>query len=275
MTRTGWIVLGSGAILYVAGWLVGYPELIMLAAACFIALIVALVWVRSRSSLDVRREIEPPGVPKGDLAMGLVNLTNRGTRPVPALVARETLGSRRDRYPVTSTGGGSKPDEHIPPAYRAPRSHPGGSIAGCSQDPFALMRSGREYGTIETLFVHPRTHPISPLPSSRLRDLEGPTSDTAPQGTVTFHRLREYVAGDDRRQIHWKSTARLGRLMVRHQVDTSQPHTTVLLDTRADRYASDDEFETAVDLAASIAVASSSRNFPGRTPHNCRYDSAR
>ena len=72
---------------------------------------------------------------------------------------------------------------------------------------------------------------IVPLPASMTRSLEGPTSDTAPSGTVTFHALREYVLGDDLRHVHWRSSAHTGELMVKHYVDTSLPDTTVVLDT--------------------------------------------
>src|SRR5690606_20991656 len=103
-------------------------------------------------------------------------------------------------------------------------------------DPFGLVETTTHYGVIRTLWVHPRVHPIRALPSGVSRDLEGPTSDTAPQGGMAFHTLREYVRGDDLRHIHWRSTARLGNLMVRHMVDSSHPVNTVVLDTRAERY---------------------------------------
>jgi uncharacterized protein (DUF58 family) len=63
--------------------------------------------------------------------------------------------------------------------------------------------------------------------------------------------LREYVIGDDLRSVHWPTTARLGRLVVRHNVDTAQPESVVLLDVRPSVY-SEDSFESAVDVAASL-----------------------
>ncbi|MDX3111775.1 DUF58 domain-containing protein, partial [Nonomuraea angiospora] len=87
--------------------------------------------------------------------------------------------------------------------------------------------------------------------------LEGPTSDNAPSGTVTFHTLREYVVGDDLRHVHWRSSARTGTLMVRQLIDASLPTTTVVLDTR-------DLTELAVDAAASVALAAARAGFPVR-----------
>jgi len=76
----------------------------------------------------------------------------------------------------------------------------------------------------------------------------------SPQGSITFHRLREYLPGDDLRLVHWRSSARTGTLVVKHNVDTSQPYTVVLLDQRPRRY-TEATFEQAVDVAASAVVA--------------------
>jgi uncharacterized protein (DUF58 family) len=83
----------------------------------------------------------------------------------------------------------------------------------------------------------------------------------SPQGTVTFHRLREYVIGDDLRTVHWPSTARLGKLVVRHYVDTAQPFTVVLVDLRPEVY-SPETFEEAMDVTASVATSMSTGKAP-------------
>ncbi|PZG42609.1 hypothetical protein C1I98_19595 [Spongiactinospora gelatinilytica] len=64
------------------------------------------------------------------------------------------------------------------------------------------------------------------------------------------------------RHVHWRSSARTGTLMVRQLVDASLPGTTVVLDTREGAYASAQLFETAVDAAASVAVAAAGAGFP-------------
>ena len=68
-----------------------------------------------------------------------------------------------------------------------------------------------------------------------------------------FVSMREYVAGDDPRMIHWPTTARTGTLMVREHVEVRRPEFTVVLDTAA-TVGGPDDFEEAVDVAATLAV---------------------
>ncbi len=131
-------------------------------------------------------------------------------------------------------------------------------------DPLGVARRVREYGERQTLLVRPRTVTLPLMPSGRNHHLEGPTTDTAPAGTVTFHALREYVVGDDLRHIHWRSSARTGTLMVRQLVDASLPQTTIVIDTNHQAYPDPDDFELAVDAAASIAAGAAAMNFPVR-----------
>ena len=78
---------------------------------------------------------------------------------------------------------------------------------------------------------------------------------------MAFHRLREYVPGDDLRLVHWRSSARSGRLVVKHNVDTSQPFSVVLLDVRPGGYTAE-SFESAIDVAASVLVSSAAGKAP-------------
>ena len=71
---------------------------------------------------------------------------------------------------------------------------------------------------------------------------------------MAFHSLREYAFGDDRRFIHWKSSARAGKLQVRQFLDTRRSALTVVVDSRAISYADEEEFEVALQVAGSLAL---------------------
>ena len=130
-------------------------------------------------------------------------------------------------------------------------------------DPFGLWRSGEPDEGLATLWVHPQAHSLRPFPSGLARDLEGPESGEALEGGVTFHTLRDYVRGDDLRQVHWRSSARSGKMMVRHNVDTHQPRSLIVLDTRGASYAAE-SFEEAIRAATSIVFASIQSGFEFR-----------
>ena len=55
---------------------------------------------------------------------------------------------------------------------------------------------------------------------------------------LAFHALREYQPGDDRRYIHWRSSAKAGRLLVRQFLDTRRSHVTVIVDPDPEQYRS-------------------------------------
>jgi uncharacterized protein (DUF58 family) len=114
---------------------------------------------------------------------------------------------------------------------------------------------------VEQLWVHPVVHPLRSLPPGRSRSLEGAETDRVPFGSTTFHALREYVPGDDLRHIHWRSSAKIGTLMVREHVDTSLPQLTLVLDTSASSH-DEAHFEEAVEAAASVAAAAGAARFP-------------
>jgi hypothetical protein len=74
---------------------------------------------------------------------------------------------------------------------------------------------------------------------------------------LAFHALRDYVVGDDRRSIHWRTTARRGQLTVKQYEDTRRTQTAVALatDPRDYRHGADDaELELAVSVVASLGV---------------------
>ncbi len=88
------------------------------------------------------------------------------------------------------------------------------------------------------LYVHPRISSLERLGSGFLRDLEGQTTQDLSPSDVAFHTLREYVPGDDRRHVHWKTTARIGKLMVRQFVDTRRSFLSIVISTDPADYAS-------------------------------------
>jgi uncharacterized protein (DUF58 family) len=264
LTRLGWGIAVLSVLLYAAGAWLGYVEPVVLATGGLVAVLTAVLWTLPRPRLDVRREIMPDRVARGEAAGGVLHVTNTGRLRRAGMRAHDACGA--DAIDVDLPG--LRPDRPETVTYALPTDRRGeipvGPLRLVRADPFGLARRVREYGDVQKLLVRPRTVGLPLMPSGRNHHLEGPTTDTAPAGTVTFHALREYVVGDDLRYIHWRSSARTGTLMVRQLVDASLPQTTIVIDTNENSYLDPDDFELAVDAAASVAAGASAASFPVR-----------
>lgn len=261
LTPSGRWALAGGAGLLVAGAVTNWPEIGVAGVALLLGVAVALPLVWTRPRVEVTRSVEPVRVTVGQASLGVLTIRNPSARPVAAVAAEEHVGADVLRVDVPSLGAGAEAVRRyqLPTGRRAVLSV--GPLMMVRRDPFGFARREQRRGTPETLWVHPRHHPLRSLPSAFIRSTDGPTSESAPQGTVSFHAIRGYVPGDDRRLIHWRTTARMGQLMVKQHVDTTLPDLTLLLDTRASHVGAD-QFEEAMEAAASLVCACTAHRFP-------------
>jgi len=263
LTTAGKTFLVIGVIAVVAGVALGYPTLLALGIANILAVIIGRLWIVRRPRVEASRVVIPERVRVGRPAQSNLTVQNAGRRRTSGGLALEQFGG--DSLPIEVPS--LEPGEAITIETTLPTDRRGvftvGPLDVTRADPFGLVRSGDPDEGIKKLWVHPQIHQLEPFPSGIARDLEGPESGEALEGGVTFHTLRDYVHGDDLRQVHWRSSARSGKLMVRHNVDTHQPRSLVVLDTRATSHSAE-SFEDAVRAAASIVAASMSRGFDFR-----------
>ncbi|HLN17048.1 MAG TPA: DUF58 domain-containing protein [Acidimicrobiales bacterium] len=261
MTRLGLGALVLGVALVVVGWLLVWPAFVVLGGAAFVLVVLAFAYVARRPRLAIDRRIQPPRVAKGLPAIAYLHMTNRGRSSVPASIAAQPYGSMTVRtvLPRLSSGQSGIQTYRLPTYRRG--VFPIGPLEISRSDPFGFARATQRLTGDDEIWVYPRVLPMRPLPSGVTRNIEGPSSDMAQEGSITFHRLQEYVVGDDLRMVHWKSTAKLGRLVIRHNVDTSQPYTVVLIDVRPSLY-SVDTFESAIDATASVVQCSAAGKSP-------------
>jgi len=131
---------------------------------------------------------------------------------------------------------------------------PVGPPTAVRTDPIGLLRREHAWDEVHELYVHPRTVPVPATSAGFVRDLEGSPSRRLVDADMSFHAIREYAPGDARRQIHWKSTAKTGRLMVRQFEESRRSRMAIVLSLADADYAGEDEFELAVSAAASLGV---------------------
>ena len=121
-------------------------------------------------------------------------------------------------------------------------------------DPIGLLRREHAFDDVHQLYVHPRTTAIPSTSAGLIRDLEGNPTRRLVDADMSFHAIREYAPGDGRRQIHWKSTAKTGQLMVRQYEESRRSRMAVVLSVAEREFADSDEFELAVSCAASLGL---------------------
>lgn len=261
MTTTGAVVLAVGVLGYLGGWLLGWLELMVVAAGCLLALTLAVPFVVGRLRLDVDRRLAPDRVSVGEPAIAELTVTNDGGRPVGPRIVEDKVGDRPIRIELPGLAAGGRTQA----LYDLPTGRRGRFVIGpavvAKADPLGLLRREVTQTAASNLWVHPVYAHLPALPVGFAKDLEGPTSDTSPAGDVSFHTLREYQVGDDYRHIHWLSTARAGVTMVRHYVDNRRPQLAVLLDDRAEVF-DGQGFEVAVSIAASLGVSAALHRQP-------------
>lgn len=127
--------------------------------------------------------------------------------------------------------------------------------------PFGLFTKKAYYPVQATTVVAPQ---ISPLPDSVIQDLAGTTDDHAAvlrrgHGTDLYN-LRLYQPGDDSRSIHWVTTARTSKLIVRESAADDPRAATVYLFTRSSAE-HEARFEQAVAFTASLLAYLAERGY--------------
>jgi uncharacterized protein (DUF58 family) len=261
MTPFGLAALLGGGGSLALGLGLDWPAFDLVGLGLLVAVVLAFTAVARPSSVTIDREIQPPRVPKGQPAIALLTFVNRSRRAVPATVATQHFSAQEVRTVIPRLRGRERGTR----AYRLPTTRRGifdvEPVEIVRRDPFELFRLTHRQAEPQRIWVYPRVLDFTRLPTGQSRLIEGPSSDTSPQGTITFHRLREYVPGDDLRLVHWRSSAHAGQLLVKHNVDTAQPYTVVVFDLRPSRY-TETSFEEAVDVTASVIVSAGRNKAP-------------
>ncbi len=254
VSPAGWVVLLLSVAAWVAGRQLGWQEMMRLATVAGVVVLVALLFLLGRTELSVRAEVEPERVTVGDTATGQLFVTNTSRHRLFPLRMELRVGRSAKVFDVPSLPGGGNYDELLLLPTHRRQIIPVGPATSVRGDPLGLLRRAIDWTEPIPLYVHPRLATLDNLGAGFLRDLEGqPTTDLS-TNDVAFHTLREYAPGDDSRFVHWKTSARIGKLMVRQFVDTRRSHLAVVLSGDVAEYHDAAEFELAVSLAGSLAA---------------------
>lgn len=258
ITGLGWGVVLVAVLAWVLGGLFGWVELLIIAAAALLVLISCALLTIGRTRLSVAIEVSPRRVVAGNPSAGRLRVSNASRARLLPVTLEVPIGIARAQFNLRRLRMGEVQEELFSLATTRRGVVPVGPATTVRGDPFGLLRRTLPWTEIIELMVHPITVPIEPLGAGILRDLEGQTTNETSTSDLAFHTLREYAPGDDRRYIHWRSSARasaLGgesKLLVRQFLDTRRSHLCAVVDGRGAAYLDEVDFETAISVAASV-----------------------
>jgi uncharacterized protein (DUF58 family) len=254
VTPLGWLVAGGALVSFLVAAILGWAEFLFVGATLTAAFLIALCFVFGRSSYAVGIDLNPRRVTAGGRAMGRVTVRNAGRRPVLPTRMEVPVGAGTAEFLVPRLTPEAEDEEHfaVPTERRALiLAGPAISVRG---DQLGLLRRTTRWSDQVELFVHPRTTRLVATARGLVRDLEGQPTKAITNSDLAFHALRPYEPGDDIRNVHWRTSARTGQLMVRQYQETRRSQLLLLLSAERSHFASDDEFELAVSVTASIGV---------------------
>jgi hypothetical protein len=254
VTPLGWAMLAATALAFCVGYGAGWAEAVAIAWAGAVVVLVAALFLLGGHAHELTLEMPHNRVVVGEPAVGALVARNPTGHRLLGTTVEVPVGSGLLDLPVPSLAGGASDDE----PFTVPTSRRGvipvGPVRAVRADPLGLVRREHVWASRLELFVHPRTVPIPSTSTGFVRDLEGHVTRDLTSSDISFHALRDYQPGDDRRYIHWKSTAKTGVHMVRQFEQTRRSHLLVALSRAATDYADEEQFELAVSVAGSLGV---------------------
>ena len=254
VSTTGWLVLGAVVVSFALAWGLGWIEFAFLGATLAAAVLVSVPFVFGRMQYRVDIALQPSRVVAGERALGRLVVENVGSAPSIPSRLELPVGAGLAEFVIPAIAPAEQHEElfAVPTNRRAVIvAGPAASVRG---DQLGLLRRVVRWTDPVELFVHPVTARLQPSAAGLVRDLEGEVTKTITDNDISFHALRAYEPGDPLRNVHWRTSARTGQLMVRQYEETRRSQLVLLQSTERSHYASDDEFELGVSVLASLGV---------------------
>ncbi|MFV0253777.1 MAG: DUF58 domain-containing protein [Beutenbergiaceae bacterium] len=254
VSRAGWVVVAAGLVALAVGRWLSWIELIVIAGALLSLVVGAVAFTIGRHPYRVQLRVREARVIVGERAMGVIEVENASSRPVLPARIELPVGQERASFALPTLLPGAEHDE----LFAIPTQRRGvitvGPVSSVRGDPFGLIRRSVLWTAPQEVYVHPRTISLGGSAAGLLHDLEGRATHDITNADLSFHALREYVPGDDRRYVHWRSSARTGTLMVRQFEETRRSHLVLALTAQERDFADPHELELAISALGSLGL---------------------
>lgn len=256
-TPAGWAVLGIAVTCAGFGYALPRPELVVAALAGAAAMVLTAAVMAAAPRVQAERD------DVGELRAGqplTLRARLRGFRgPRTWFLLTELLDGVGDARTARRV--------HQPQVtYQLSAGRRGPADLGPLQvrhtDVLGLWQRTRDAGPVEQVLVHPRLVTV-PAPG-RLPGAGGGDGARIGAREGQLGGVRPYQDGDERRSVHWLSSARTGTLMVRQYTGGTAGVMDICLVTSAREYPDPEDFEQAVALTAGIVQACLSEPLPCR-----------
>ena len=254
VTTTGWAVITLVIVGLALAVAFQWVEALACALAGVVALVLAAMRVAWRPPHVVSIRVPNERIVAGQTAVGEISVRNERARSVRSGIIELPIGTGTGEFVVPPLGAHETWDEMFLISSRHRGLINVGPARAVRSDALGLLRRVRMWDEPVLLHVHPRTVRVPFDATGFQLDVEGVSTGKLSSSDVSFHALRDYEPGDDRRAVHWQSTARLGKLIVRQYEEKHRSHHVIVLDTSRDAW-DHDTFETAVSVAGSLGLA--------------------
>ncbi|MGO2746706.1 DUF58 domain-containing protein [Microbacterium sp.] len=254
ITAAGVLVVAALVLGAVAGVAFGWVEGWTVAAIALVLLIACVPFILGAHDYGIELELDRDRVVAGAEITATLDVRNNGTRLSLPGIVDVPVGEGLVEAHVPLLRPAAHHREELTIAAHKRGVIDVGPMTITRGDPIGILRRELRWPDVQRIHVHPVTVRLPSTSAGLIRDLEGTPSTTLVDADLSFHAVREYVVGDSQRHVHWKSTAKTGRLMVRQYEESRHARIAIMLDLAADSYESDDEFETTVSAAASLAL---------------------
>jgi len=275
-----WLLI-AGAVALLAAFL-REPILALIAfGVALVALLTRLWWDNSFRGLTYERKVSQNRAFYGDTVE--VELTATNAKPLPLtrleisdqvtsnveIVNRQLDRSEQANAKILRTIYSLGMYERVQYTYRVPcRSrgwHRFGPAVAAASDPLGLTARREAIDGSVRFLVYPRMVPMTTL----IVPPRQPFGDFKPQQSVIEDPLRmagvrEYVAGDNPKRIHWRATARTGTMQTRVYEPSASPVAAIFLDTITFSYLWEGQNSALLELAVTTAASLSSQLLQGR-----------
>ena len=256
LTRTGKRTLVAAIGLYLAAWGFGTDVMFPIAVGLMVAPLVALVWVRTFTRpVRMRRTLAQHELVEGTTVV--IGLEVRpGSRPVAGPGNVDRPSRRRPRADCGAGTGRPSAARQPPTGKRAARPLPAAQSAAGAVGSVRPGPRGDPVDRTDAVLVYPRVYQLDSL----FTDAGAGGGDAARMllhrtSGYDLHSIRDYQHGESLRRVHWRSTARRRRLMVKELEDSPRDEAAVLLDADASGQVGplgNTSFDVQVRAAASV-----------------------